>query len=84
MHIPVCPAVIIECPSKCGAKLERRYVENHSVNDCPLYKIDYTFLYAGCKVKLPRKDMQARIADSLAIHMSLQQDTTLRELGEPS
>ena len=73
---------MVGCPNRCGAKLERGCVESHSVNDCPLYEIDCTFLYAGCKVKLPRKDMPAHIADSLADHMSLQQDAMLRELGE--
>ena len=81
-HIPVCPAQIVECPHKCGVKMERRYIESHSLDDCPLYEIDCTFLYAGCEVRLPRKDMPAHIADSLAIHMSLQQETLLRELGE--
>ena len=79
-HIPVCPAQIVECPNKCGAKIERKCVENHSLNDCPLYEIDCTFLYAGCKVKLLRKDMPAHIADNLANHMSLQQETMLKEL----
>ena len=84
-HAPVCPAQLVECPYKCGAQIEHRCVESHSVDDCPLYEIQCPFLNAGCKVKLPRKDMYMPthvVVDSLAVHMTLQQETLLRELGE--
>ena len=42
-HIPICPALIVPCPQKCGLEMERRYVQNHLLEDCPLYEIDCLF-----------------------------------------
>ena len=45
-----------------------------------MQEIDYSFKYAGCCEKLPRKDMPDHITQSLALHMSLQATNHQQEL----
>ena len=71
-HWPICPSRSIPCPNECGKYPLHKDVEIHLANECPLAVVECSFNYAGCKVKIPRQDMAAHIAESLANHMSLQ------------
>ena len=71
-HIPLCPAQMVPCPKQCGIHISRKIIDKHLDNDCPLQLTDCVFSYAGCDVKVMRKDMTAHIAQSLAYHLSLQ------------
>ena len=71
-HTNVCPCGLVLCPNDCGVSLKRKCVDDHLATKCPLEIISCSFSYAGCEVKLPRKDMPGHITDSLAIHMSMQ------------
>ena len=70
-HWPVCRHHPVKCPSECGAFPQRQNVKSHVENDCPLTMMDCDFNYAGCKVRLPRKNMPNHLQDNLAKHVSL-------------
>ena len=68
MHYAVCGKYLITCPNKCKDDLyEQSKIEDHVNNCCPLTEVCCPFAYAGCEVKLPRKDMPGHTAD-ISIH----------------
>ena len=71
-HVPICPSKQVLCPNECGKSLLRKNLDKHLENDCPLQSIECLFSYAGCEVKLLRKDMSAHIGENLVFHTSLQ------------
>ena len=73
-HWSVCDYYTVQCRNNCGEILQRQHLKNHLGNDCPLTIIDCDFKYAGCKVKLPRKDMPKHLksVESMAAHLSQQ------------
>ena len=79
-HWPVCPSRPVPCPNECGISPKLEVLNSHIENECPLQEIDCAFKYAGCKEKLPRKDMPDHITQNLALHMSLQATNHQREL----
>ncbi len=46
-------------------------LESHFKSDCPCEVVDCDFLYAGCEVRLPRRDVPVHIAENLPSHFSL-------------
>ena len=70
-HWPVCGSHPVKCPNKCGIFFHRLDLEGHVKNDCPLSVVECDFSYAGCDVKLARKDMPEHVNESLATHFSL-------------
>ena len=70
-HWPVCKCYPVRCPNECRVSPERQNVETHVSTVCPLTVVNCDFHYAGCEVKLVRKDMPAHLAESLAAHISL-------------
>ena len=73
-HWPVCPSRPVPCPNKCGASPERQDLASHVDNDCPLTVVDCVLHYAGCAVRLPRKDMPDHLREAVVTHTSLQTD----------
>ena len=59
------------CPNQCGKCPERQRFNQHLSEDCPLAVVNCNFYYAGCAVKLPRKDMPAHHAENAVSHTSL-------------
>ena len=55
----------------CSESIQRLCHEIHIANDCPLTIVECDFHYAGCKVKIPRKDMQSHLHNNLVTHLSL-------------
>ena len=77
-HYPVCERYPLPCPNKCDEipegfqyAIERRDLERHVKEECLLTVVVCDFHYAGCEVRLPRKDMASHLAESLVTHMSL-------------
>ena len=70
-HWPVCEYRPVPCPNECGVYPERRNVHDHVNKDCPLTRVICDFDYAGCQVRLPRKDIQSHLNDNLSSHMAL-------------
>ena len=70
-HWPVCGSHPVKCPNKCGTFCQRQHCAKHVSSDCLLTVLECDFNYAGCQVKLPRKEMPDHIKDSLVPHFSL-------------
>ena len=71
-HFTKCSQYPVECPNKCYNDLlvERSKIEDHLNDECPLTKVSCPFAYAGCEVKLLRKDMPGHTAD-ISVHFPL-------------
>ena len=70
-HYPQCAKYAVACPNKCrDAPFERQNVKSHVKVECPLAEIDCPLHYAGCKVRLPRKDMPEHMTDTVT-HLTL-------------
>ena len=67
----MCKYYPVRCPNECRVSPERQNVETHVNTVCPLTVVNCDLHYAGCEVKLVRKDMPAHLAESLAAHISL-------------
>ena len=48
-HVSVCPSRLVECPNDCGELVQRKALDTHLSNTCPLAVIS---CYAGCEEKL--------------------------------
>ena len=46
-------------------------LDDHVENECPLTVVECDFHYAGCEVKLPRRNMPDHLKDGLVAHFSL-------------
>ena len=79
-HWPACPSCPVPCPNECGISPKLEVLDSHIADECPLQVIDCAFRYAGCKERLPRKDMPDHVTQSLALHMSLQATSHQQEL----
>ena len=67
-HWPVCPKYPVIC-SQCGAEVERQQLPSHVEDDHTL--VDCEFSSAGCKTRLPRKDLQDHLCTELLAHVTL-------------
>ena len=71
-HWQVCKCYPLSCPNHCMVyAIERQHLEHHLNTECPLKEIECEFHYAGCEVKLLRKDMPAHLAEEHVQHASL-------------
>ena len=70
-HIDVCPCGLVPCPNVCGVSLQRKCIDDHLADNCPLEIVSCSFSHIGCEEKLPREDMLAHINGNLALHLSL-------------
>ena len=71
-HYSVCPSYPLPCPNNCDLPhaILRKDLASHVGNDCPLTVVDCDFHYAGCAVRLPRKDMPDHLRENIT-HLSL-------------
>ena len=70
-HYLHCSHYPVTCPNKCREEpFKQKDIEDHLKNICPLTEIGCCYVYAGCKVRLPRKLMSDHMEDTLT-HMSL-------------
>jgi len=60
----------VPCPNGCGAKPFRKNISKHMDDGCPLAMMDCFFKFAGCDVRLPRKEMSGH-AEDLSGHLAL-------------
>ena len=81
-HYPQCIKYPVTCPNRCrDAPFERQNVKNHVKDECPLAEIDCPLHYAGCEVRLPRKDMPEHMTDTVT-HLTLLATVTQSLLKE--
>ena len=73
-HWAECKCYLLMCPNNCNASesgIERQNLEHHMKEECPLTVVECDFHYAGCGVKLPRKDMAGHMKEDSVAHISL-------------
>ena len=70
-HLSICKCRPVDCPSKCGTKLEHQNLQAHLSSDCELAEVECEFSHAGCEVRVIRKDLLSHISSNVAQHMLL-------------
>ena len=84
-HIPQCPKQTVRCPNHCEIRtVERSNLDKH-MSECPLQLVECEFSQAGCKEKVPRRDLVSHVRENAQQHllsMSLLNLTLTRELRE--
>ena len=73
-HWAECKCYLLPCPNNChplGSGIERQNLGHHVKEECPLAVVECDFHYAGCGVKLQRKDMAGHMKDESMVHISL-------------
>lgn len=70
-HYSLCSKYPIACPNECSThKFERQNMAKHLESECPLGVVSCPFEYAGCDVRLPRRDMSEHTRD-ISTHFML-------------
>ena len=70
-HLTACPDVPLMCPRKCRKQgIKRKDLTVHK-QECPLEPVQCPFYEAGCKEKLPRKDLEVHTSSSIQQHLQL-------------
>ena len=70
-HYWQCNQFPVTCPNECQEEtFKQKDIEDHLKNKCPLTEVGCCYVYAGCEVRLPRKDMSEHMRDTVA-HMAL-------------
>ena len=70
-HWPVCTHFPVPCPNQCGIlDIKQQDLEHHVSNDCPLTIVTCDFHYAGCDMRLPRRDVMRHMNENLLVHMA--------------
>ena len=72
VHHVRCEKYPVECPNKCGVeKVQRRKLDKHVREECPLEEIGCEFEYAGCQVRQPRKNMTLHLSENVSSHLGM-------------
>ena len=71
-HWPQCQHFPKVCPNICSTDdIERRFLQHHLQEECPLESIACDFSFAGCQVKAERKFMQKHLDDNKDKHLKM-------------
>ena len=71
-HWPKCQRYPKICPNECSTvEIERRFLQRHLQEECPLEKIQCEFSFAGCQAKVERKSMKEHLDESKDDHLKL-------------
>ncbi len=68
-HIDTCPCYSLTCPQACGTEVLRNDLTAHQ-GVCPLEPVACPFSDIGCKVKVPRRDLDKHIQSSMLQHVT--------------
>jgi TNF receptor-associated factor 4 len=72
VHLPKCQRYPKICPNECSTvKIERRFLQCHLQEECPLEKMQCEFSFAGCQAKVERKSMKEHLDNSKDDHLKL-------------
>jgi len=72
IHFDVCEKYPVKCPNSCGiGEIQRIDVDKHVRDECPLGEVGCKFEYAGCCVRLPRKDIGQHLSDKVSSHLDM-------------
>ena len=71
-HWPKCQHYPEVCPNKCsGNKIERRFIQHHLKEKCPLEMIPCKFAFAGCGTKIKRESMKEHLDETKDEHLEI-------------
>ena len=73
-HYVECKRFLLLCPNNCspeGSGIERQDLEHHIQEDCPLTVVDCSLHYAGCEVRLLRRDLASHMNKDASNHVAL-------------
>ena len=71
-HAKECVNYPLQCPNKCGVgTVQRKNLRTHINVLCPLQVEPCTFEFAGCNIRVARKDKAEHITTNMATHMTL-------------
>ena len=71
-HWPKCPRYPKVCPNKCsGDKIERRFLQRHLDEKCPLQETKCEFSHAGCQAKMKRQEIQDHLEAKKDEHLKM-------------
>ena len=82
-HWPKCQRYPEVCPNKCSTEeIERRFLQRHLKEECPLQDIECDFSFAGCKKKMIRRLMKKHLDESKDEHLKImvEEFKTLRKV----
>ena len=82
-HLIVCAKHPMDCPNKCGiGGIQREDIDKHVGEECPLGEVGCKFEYAGCHVRLPRKDIGQHLSENVSSHLEMVLMTFQEKLTE--
>ena len=59
-----------KCPNECSEdNIERQFLQRHLDEECPLQEVECKFSYAGCPVKMKRREIQKHMDESKDEHL---------------
>lgn len=58
-HYGECPMYPVACPNSCGSEPFRKNITKHVADSCPLTLLECPYSYAGCDVKVTRREMSS-------------------------
>ena len=71
-HWPKCQRFPKVCPNKCSTDtIERRFLQHHLQEQCPLQEIPCKFSFAGCQAAVERKSMQNCLDENKDEHLNM-------------
>lgn len=68
-HKQNCQRFPEKCPNECSEEVERRFLQRHIEEDCPLQEIECEYAYAGCYARVERRMMQSHLDESVHTHL---------------
>ncbi len=68
-HTDTCPCYPLTCPQACGAEVLHKDLTAHQ-GVCPLEPVACPFSDIGCKVKVPRQELDKHIQSSMFQHVT--------------
>ena len=83
LHLIVCAKHPMDCPNKCDiGGIQREDIDKHVREECPLGEVGCKFEYAGCHVRLHRKDIGQHLSENVSSHLEMVLMTFQEKLTE--
>lgn len=70
-HVEECSHYPMACPKGCGLTIPRVHLDAHYQEWCPFTIVECEYAYAGCEVKVNRRDMTAHSELAMRDHLHL-------------
>ena len=71
-HWPKCQRYPLVCPNNCSTtEIERRFLQRHLKEECPLQEIECKYSHVGCQIKIARKSMQKHLDECKDEHLEM-------------